>query len=267
MKFSRNGIDISYSYHNAHPKERPTVVFIHGFPLRGEMWKNQADALKDKLNVLTFDLRGLGDTRVSSYSFTQQMLCKDLKSLLDNLSIEKVILCGLSMGGYIAQHFTALYPQYVQGLILCDTRASADSNAAKEARTSDIRLIDEQGVSAFIEAFIPKVLSQETLENSPNIVASVRKMLEMNTPEGLKACLMCLAARPDLTEELNNIKVPTLIIVGEQDKLTPPEDAEKMSEKIQNAQLILIRGAGHFTNLENEPAFNSALLSYIARFN
>jgi 3-oxoadipate enol-lactonase len=181
---------------------------------------------------------------------------------------------GLSMGGYIAFAFWRLYPHRVRALVLADTRAVADTPQGRQNRQESVQRVQAQGTQAIVEGMLPKLLSPNTLQNRPKVVAHVRRMMTHTPATGVVGALQGMAERPDATLTLSTITVPTLIVVGADDAITPPAEAEAMRETILSAQGertagdkvhgVIIPDAGHLTPLENPPAFNQALREFLA---
>lgn len=181
---------------------------------------------------------------------------------LDRAGLKRATLCGLSMGGYVLFEFYRRYPARVASLILCDTRAEADTTEGRQARLDAIALIREGRRQEYLEGFIPKLLGPAALQ-SPSLLDHVRTMAARATDEGLIAALQAMLDRPDSTPTLGAIQVPTLIVVGADDKLTPPVVAQTMHQRIHGSQLTEIPQAGHLTPLEGAAAFNAALQRFL----
>jgi pimeloyl-ACP methyl ester carboxylesterase len=243
---------------------RPTIVLIHGFPLSSEMWGSQVQALKSRYRVIAFDLRGQGRSSAGDGQFTLEFLVDDLVAILDKLRVESAILCGLSMGGYVSLRAIERNTDRVSGLILCDTRSEADTNEGKLTRAATIRAINKDGVNAFARRFLKDAFSPRSLSDT-RLVNTATKIISKNKPLGLRGTLLALAARTDTTSFLPKIKVPTLILVGEADKITPPDFSQRMHSSIQNSELHLVANAGHLSNMENLTDFNAYLLNFLDR--
>jgi 3-oxoadipate enol-lactonase len=247
----------------AGPERGAPIVFLHPFPCNRSLWKTQIQLLEKDFRLYAYDQRGLGESEGGKSPFSFEFFVDDLFAFLDHWKIEKVILCGLSMGGYVALRAIERSPERVQGLVLCDTRSEADSNEAKLKRAAGVRLVMKEGVAGYAETFLKSALTAATLSNESAIVQTVRQMITQNSPEGIAAALVALASRTDTTANLPNIKVPTLIMVGDSDTVTPPAAAESMKTAIPGARLEVIPKAAHLSNLENPSVFNSALLRFL----
>lgn len=246
------------------PRDAETVVLLHAFPVSGAMWAPQVEALRARWRVVVPDIRGLGRSEAGDGQHTLEHLVDDLLALLDALAVERAVLCGLSMGGYIALRTAERAPERVRALVLADTRPEADANPARLARAAALRRLKEEGVAAFAEGFTTSALSPATRATRPATVAQVRAMIEANAPLGIGGALLALVSRTDTAESLGKIGVPALILVGAEDTLTPPALSEAMAARIPNARLAVIPGAGHLSSLENPDAFNTALIAFLS---
>jgi 3-oxoadipate enol-lactonase len=263
LKAGLNGAEIYYL--DDGDRSTPTIVFIHGFPLNSEMWKPQVEAIKNRFRAITYDVRGHGRSELGDGQYTMELFVDDLIALLDHLGLKKVVLCGLSMGGYIALRTIERNPERCRALILCDTTSNADSNEAKLKRANSMKSIKKTGVKPFGEEFLKAVLSPETFQQKTGVVAAVRNMIQSNSPVGMCGALLALVSRTETTSSLPKINVPTLILVGEQDKTTPPELSEKMQQLIPNSELHRISNAAHLSNLENHEEFNNHLFHFLEK--
>lgn len=260
MKVQLNHVEIAYTDQGS----GTPVLFIHGYPLSKAMWEPQVKALSANCRVITVDLRGHGESDAPLWLYTMDFFADDILALLDHLSIDQVVLVGFSMGGYIAFAFYRKYKNRVKALILADTRPQADSPEGKLNRFKSAQTAYKEGAGPIAEAMIPKLLTPQTLQGRTEIVQAVRRMITSTPVPGIVGDLMAMAERPDSVPLLSEIRCPTLIIVGEQDGLTPPADAKLMAEKIKNAKLEVIPGAGHLSNLEQPDSFNKAVQKFLA---
>jgi len=261
---SVNGINLYYS--DIGKVESLSIVFIHGFPFSSEMWKRQTQMLQDKntnLRIITYDLRGHGQSSVGDGQYTIELFVDDLIALLDYLKITRTILCGFSMGGYIALRAIERNPDRFNALVLCDTMSAADSDEAKIRRANSTMLIKKEGIRRFAEGFLKAVFAPQTFETKPCIIDAIRRTILSNSALGICGGLLAMAGRTDTTEALPKISVPTLILVGENDMVTPPSAARIMHDKIPNSKLHLIYNAGHMSNLENPILFNGHLTEFL----
>jgi 3-oxoadipate enol-lactonase len=240
----------------------PPLVLLHAFPLDRGMWEPQWTALGDRYRIIAVDLPGFGESPADP-GFTVESAADRVAQLLDRLKLQQVALGGLSMGGYVALAFARKHPDRLTALILADTRSEADDAAGKEGRSRLIKLTEEFGPSKVYEGMLPKVLGAGTQESQPQVVAFVRGLATRQTAEGVIGGLTALRDRPDATPSLEKIDVPTLILVGSEDGLTPPELSDAMGKQIRGSKVIRIPGAGHLSNVENPTAFNAAVAEFL----
>lgn len=241
------------------------VVFLHGFPFSHEMWSGQVAAIADNYRAVTYDVRGHGQSDVGDGQYTIELHVDDLIALLDHLKIEKAVLVGLSMGGYIALRALERNSERVRAALLCNTRSEADSNETKLKRAAGIANVKRNGTAVFADEFVRGVFAAKTLKTKPEVVDQIRRSIARMSPLAIAGTLLALAARTDTTKSLSRIKVPSMILVGEHDTITPPAAAQAMHEKIPNSELHLIPRAAHMSNLENPEVFNEKLLSFLRR--
>ena len=216
------------------------------------------------LRIITYDLRGHGQSDVSDGQYTIELFVDDLIALLDYLKITKTILCGFSMGGYVALRAIERNPDRFNALVLCDTMSAADSNEAKTRRANSIKLVKNEGVAQFAEGFLKAVLAPQTFGSNPDIVNEIRRTVLSNPQLGICGALLAMAGRTDTTDSLSKINIPTLIFVGEHDAVTPPNEARNMDERIPNSKLHVLANAAHMSTLENPTAFNEHLVEFLA---
>lgn len=262
IKIKVNNINVSYN--DEGPEESPIIIFIHGFPLNKSMWDNQAKALKDNYRVIAYDIRGHGNSDVGTSDFSIDLFVNDLLSFMDALNIEKTIICGLSMGGYIALNAIENHPERFNALILSDTNCTADTPEAKEKRMNAIENILENGVDKFANELILNLFSNESFKRNLKEIPVVREMIVNTSTLSLHNSLHALAERKETCEKLSEIKVPVLIIVGKEDKITPPDAARFMQSKIKGSLLRIIEHGGHLSNLENPYEFNYQINKFIS---
>jgi len=239
------------------------VVLLHAFPLNRSMWDDQVAFLSQGFRVIAIDLRGHGDSKLFSTPYTLDDLATDIKELLDSLDIQQAVFAGLSMGGYILFAFYRLFPTRVKGLILADTRAQADAADERAGRLQMIRTAETQGPQAIADIMLPRLLSAGTIAVRSDLVSKVRAMIVNNSPETIVADLYAMIDRANSIPSLSQIACPTLIIVGELDRGTPPSDAQLMAKHITDARLAVLAEAAHLSNLENPEAFNTAMHAFL----
>jgi len=256
-----NNLTVSYSDHG--PDDAPVIIFIHGFPLNKSMWNIQVEALKENYRVIAYDIRGHGNSDPGIDEFSIELFVIDLLRLMEKLKIEKSILCGLSLGGYIALNAVLKHPDRFDGLILNDTQCIADTPEIKENRCNAIISIKEKGVEQYADEIIKKLFAQETFTKNKNVVDAVKEMIISTQKQSLCNTLHALAERKETCDQLPEINIPVLIMVGEEDKITPIAAAQQMHEKILNSKLEIIQQAGHLSNLENPTAFYTHLVNFL----
>ena len=256
-----NNLTVSYSDHG--PDDAPVIIFIHGFPLNKSMWNIQVEALKENYRVIAYDIRGHGNSDPGIDEFFIELFVIDLLRLMEKLKIEKSILCGLSLGGYIALNAVLKHPDRFDGLILNDTQCIADTPEIKENRCQAIIRIMKNGVEQYADEIIKKLFAQETFTKNKNVIDAVREMIISTPKQSLCNTLHALAERKETCDQLSEINIPVLIMVGQEDKITPIAAAQQMHEKILNSKLEIIQQAGHLSNLEDLTAFNTHLVNFL----
>jgi 3-oxoadipate enol-lactonase len=240
------------------------LVLVHGFPLSHAMWNAQIPVFAAEHRVIVPDLRGFGDSVDTDGTVSMEDFADDLAAILDFLKVqEPIVLCGLSMGGYIALQFVRKYRQRLRGLVFCDTRASADSPEVVENRLKIAKLVIANGTQPVCEAMLPKALGPKTFADRPEVVEAVRSMIVASDPTGVAAASRGMAVRPDMTALLPTIDLPTLVVVGADDALTPADEMRRMADAIPQARFKIVPEAGHLTPLENPLVFNAALASFL----
>lgn len=258
MKVQVNGVTLAYG-------DRGTglpLVFLHAFPLNRSMWTAQEQALSSQFRVVTVDLRGHGESDAPLWRYTIDQAADDVRALLDHLSIQQAVFVGLSMGGYILFAFYRSYADRVKGLVLADTKAQADTAEGREGRFQMAQTAYKNGPSAIADIMLPKLLSPASINTNPDLVRTVRAMIEGNQISGIAGDLMAMAERSDSIPLLKQIACPTQIIVGELDQATPPPDATLMADQIPGARLAVIPGAAHLANLEQPDRFTQIVRSF-----
>jgi 3-oxoadipate enol-lactonase len=264
MRATVRGIEIGYDVYGPEESEQ-TLVLLHAFPLARQQWQAQATVLaRDlRLRVVTPDLRGMGGSGVPSGPATVEDMAEDVRTLLDTLGVGSFVLGGLSMGGYVAFAAWRLYPERIRALILADTRSAGDNPEGRAGREATARLAEEQGVVAVFARDAPKLLSQLTINTRPDIVDFARALAASNSAAGVASVARGLALRPDVTEFLPSITCPTLVLVGEEDAITPVAEARALFARIPDAKLEVIPDAGHLSNLEQPDRFTEAVASFL----
>jgi 3-oxoadipate enol-lactonase len=260
MKAAIAGTDIHYEVQGA----GPAVLFLHAFPLNLRMWDAAARALEGTHQAVRFDARGFGGTPPGDGLLTMEKIADDAVALLDHLGLSRVVVCGLSMGGYAAFALMRRHPERVRALVLADTRTAPDSAEAKKSRSVQADTVRSEGPAGIADGFLQKAVGDTTRKERPEVVARVREMILTASSRGIVDALAGLAARADSGPTLREIKVPTLVVCGTEDALTPVADSEAIHHGIPGSRLDLIPRAGHLPALENPPAFNAALAGFLA---
>ena len=260
MKIQINGYEMNY---RASGQGWP-VLLIHGYPLNSRLWQPQLDGLAGAARLIAPDLRGHGDSQTVPGPYSMDLLADDCAALLDALHIhEPVVVDGLSMGGYIAMAFARRHPERLAGLVLTATRAGADSEAGKAGRDQAAAQARQQGVGAIVEAMLPKLLAPDNFQNRPDLVAEARAIMSNTSLEGVLGDLAGMKARPDSTESLKQVRVPTRIILGAEDQIIPQAEGRAMLSALPDAGMDVVPGAGHLVNLEQPEAYNELLRDFV----
>jgi pimeloyl-ACP methyl ester carboxylesterase len=240
-----------------------SVAFIHGFPHNRTLWAPQVSALVDRARCIALDLRGFGESSRNG-PFTIDQFADDVAMLLRMLGIERTVVAGLSMGGYIALAFWRRHRAMVRALVLADTRAGADSEGSRAKRLSLIDLARARGSEAVADDQITGMIGKSTRSKRPALIDDVHRMLASAPVDGICGALEAMIGRIDSTPTLATIDVPTLVVVGAEDVLTPVSEAEILHDAIRGSRLEVIEQAGHVSNLERPAAFNHVLSEFLA---
>ena len=253
-----NGITLAYEDRG----QGMPIVLLHGYPLDSRMWANETHSLNARWRVIAPDLRGFGKSP-SIVPFTIEQLADDVHALLAKLRALPCVLVGFSMGGYVALAFAKKYPTDLRALILVDTRAEADTTEGKAARDKAIELARQGGAKAIADQMLPKLLVPDDQRRGPKVTEMVRGMIESQPPLTIEHALRAMRDREDYTSMLPSIAVPTLILVGANDPLTPPPMSRAMHERIPRSQLVEIPDAAHLAPLENPDAVGRAVQDFL----
>jgi 3-oxoadipate enol-lactonase len=239
------------------------LVMIHAFPLDRRMWKPQIGGLVPQCRCISPDLRGFGESSVVP-PFTMDRHAEDVIRLLDHLQVERAVFAGLSMGGYVSFAIWRRHRDRVRALVLADTRAGADDEAGRERRKEMIELAREQGAGAVAGKQIGSMVGKSSREKLPDVYDSIYSMMCEAPVAGIMGALEGMMQRPDSTSLLRTIDVPTLVIVGDEDAITPPREARAMHEQIPGSRLEVLAGAGHMSNMERPAAFTHVVSEFVA---
>ena len=258
-----NGLRLAYGDRGR--EHETALLLVHGFPLDRRLWAAQVDPFANMTRVISPDLRGHGRSQVVPGPFTMEQHADDLAALLDHLKVRQTVVAGLSMGGYVAFAFWRRYPKRVRGLILADTRAEPDGAAAQAGRDAAMVTVQQTGAAAYADEMLPRLLAPAS-QADVKIVGAARKMMAEQPVEGIVGALGGLRDRADSRPTLPTIAVPTLVIAGEADAITPPADAQAMAAAIPGARFVVIPKAGHLSPLEKPRAFNAAVRAFLRGF-
>lgn len=253
-----HGIELAFDDRGA----GPAILFLHGYPFDRTLWRHQLGAFEG-WRALAPDLRGLGRSDAPDLGYSMATYTEDLIALLDAVGVDDVVLCGLSMGGYVAFEFLRQHRPRVRGLVLVDTRAGADSAEGRKGRETAMADLRDGGPPLIAEQMLPRLLGSKA---SDSLREDVRAMMASAPAAGVHGALAAMRDRADSTDLLSTLAgLPTLVIVGAEDRLTPPRDAEAMAKAIPGGRLALIPDAGHLAPLEQPAVFNGHLRSFLER--
>lgn len=240
------------------------VLLIHAFPVNAEMWRPQLERVPEGWRYIAPDVRGFGPDAAPSGSFSLDDAAEDVGAFLDHLKIDRAVIGGLSMGGYITMALLRRSPERFDGIILADTRAEADTADGLAGRRQMIDLVRAKGPGAVADQMLPKLLSASARAHQPDVVASVRDMIESTSADTIAAALEAMMGRPDSTSDLARVNCPTLILVGADDEVTPEASARAMETHIERSRVVVLPGAGHLSNLESPDPFSRAVSDFLA---
>ena len=242
-----------------------SIIFVHGFPLDHKMWKYQINNLVENYNCISYDIRGLGESSARDGQFTLEDLVDDLFNVVSETCTDKPVICGLSMGGYICLRAFEREENKFSGLILCDTKSEADSNQVKLGRAVSIRQINNEGVSVFAGEFVPGCFTPSSFKTIEEDYLEILERSKLSDSKGVKGCLLAMAGRTDTTGYLDKIKIPVLVLCGEDDSKTPPAVMKAMAKKIYNKEFHIIKDAGHLSPVENPGEVNKYIEGFLKK--
>jgi pimeloyl-ACP methyl ester carboxylesterase len=241
------------------------VLLVHGFPLDHSMWVGQIQPLSKSFRVIAPDLRGFGKSSRAGDVATMSQFADDLAAVLDKLSVsEPVVVCGLSMGGYVAMQFWKRHRERLSGLVLCDTRAAADSPDAVANRHALAESVLKEGSQVAANAMLPKLFPSEVIQAEPPYFQSTRQVILTTSPQTIAAALRGMAERPDMRAELPHMATPTLVVCGEADAISPVDEMRSIAAAIPGSTFEVIEGAGHMAPLQAPERFNRILQQWLA---
>ena len=256
--------NIKVSFYDLGAKDAPAIIFIHGFPFNKSMWVRQMEAFKDNYRVIAYDIRGYGHSDDKSQDSSIELFERDLICLMDAIRLDKAILCGLSMGGYIALRAISSHPDRFEALVLCDTSCMADTPETKAKRMLTIASIKKNGTVEYAEEVINNLFAPEAFSTIGAEIAVMKEEIANLSRQTLCKTLLALASRKETCSRLSGIKVPVLVMVGSEDKITPPAAAKFMHDKVKGSELVVLEHAGHISNMENHTEFNNQLLKFLS---
>jgi 3-oxoadipate enol-lactonase len=242
------------------------LLLIHGYPLNRSMWQPQLEGLSSLTRIIAPDLRGFGDSNPMEGIYTMDLLARDCASLLDHLEItQPVVVCGLSMGGYVAMAFARLYPNRMAGLVLTSTRAGADTPETQANRLASAEQVLKEGIKPVVDAMLPKLLAPDTYTKETQLVYRVKSILERTSVAGARGALLGMKERPDSHQSLKHLDLPALVIHGEDDQIIPTSEAQQMHADLKDSWLVILPSSGHLPNLEQPALFNQALQDFLEK--
>ena len=242
--------------------EGPPLLFVHGFPLDHTMWRHQLAAL-DGWRRIAPDLRGAGASEVPYGDYAMEQYAEDLHAVCDALDVPDAVCCGFSMGGYVLCGFLRRYSSRVRALVLCSTRADADTVEGKRVRDENAALVVREGVGALADRVVPKLFGATTRAGRPELVQQAHDVALRQPAAGVIGALRAMRDRPDSTALLSGITVPTLVMHGAEDEVVPPGVARTMAARIPGARYIEVEGAGHLVPLEQPERVTRALRDFL----
>lgn len=238
------------------------VLFLHGFPLNRTMWEPQIGALVSEARCIPIDFRGFGDSAARP-PYSMDRYADDVAAVMDALQIERAVVVGLSMGGYVAFALWRRHRDRIRGLVLADTRATADTAQGIEGRRELIRVAETQGATGVANMQIAGLVGRTTRDRRPDIYDALHRMIAQANPDAIVGAARAMMHRPDSTPTLATIDVPALIVVGEEDAITPRKDAEVLHAGIAGSRLEVLHQAGHLSNVERPAAFNTVVGEFL----
>jgi pimeloyl-ACP methyl ester carboxylesterase len=238
------------------------ILFVHGFPLDQSMWIHQLAGFSGWRRIAP-DLRGAGASEAPAGEYSMARYADDLVMVLDAVGAERAVCCGLSMGGYVLFELLRRHPERVRALVLCDTKAEADTLQGKQGRDDLAALAEREGMASVAERLLPKLLGLTTRSRDLGLVETVRTMVRRSPVTGVAGALRAMRDRPDSTALLGEIRVPTLVVGGAEDELTPPAVMQSMARRIREGRYVEVPSAGHLCPLERPDAVNEVLRDFL----
>lgn len=258
MKINVNGLSV---YLNGDKKNTP-IVFVHAFPHDRRMWMNQIDFLSKDFFVISYDVRGFGESETGCGQFTMEKYADDLLEIIKSACMQKPVVVGLSMGGYIMLRALEKQQEAFAGAVLMDTRSEADDNAGKLKRANAIKDIETNGLVPFAENFVKNCVWEKSIETENEGYLKALEIAKSQNPTGVIGALLAMVSRTDTSGFLSQINIPVSVVCGRYDALTPVESMKKMSEQIPDSEFHIVENAGHLSNLENPAEVNKIIFEF-----
>ncbi len=259
MKFQINNLSVITDG----DKQSKPIIFIHGFPYDHTMWKKQINSFSDSYYCISYDIRGFGESSQFDGQHTMEMFVDDLEVIIEEMKLDKPVICGLSMGGYISLRALERFQNKFSAAILCDTRSQSDDNQGKLKRAAAIKRINSEGHKDFVKEFISNCFGDHFKQNFSEELKTIIEYSQSFSPTAIKGALLAMMGRTDTTAFLEKIEIPVLLICGQNDNLTPPSVMKEMYHKIKNAEFAEIENAGHLSPIENPEMVNSAISKFL----
>ncbi len=259
MESRINGLSV-YTSGNSNNQ---AIIFVHGFPYNHTMWDKQVEYFSEKYFCITYDVRGLGTSLVGDGQYTMEKYVDDLFIIISELKLNMPILCGLSMGGYISYRAVERKQSIFKSVILCDTKAEADTDEIKLVRANKIQQINEEGLDVFVDEFVPVCFSEKYKIDFLEDYNKVKLLSKTNDSIGVKGALIAMISRGNSIPYLSQISIPTLHLCGELDTMTPPNKMKEDANKIANSVFKVVPSSGHMSPIENPDFVNNAIKNFI----
>lgn len=257
------------AYYDSAPRDpsAKTLVLVHAFPLAGSMWEPQFKAIPAGWRFITPDLRGFGGSTIDDEPESPSMdeYAGDVIDLLKELGIASAVVGGCSMGGYVTFAIARKAPQIIRGLVLADTRANADTLEGRANRKSLLAVLEREGASGVARDMMPKLLGKTSIEERPEIESNIRRLIKQQSVQAIRGAALRMMDRPNSFPTLETLRVPALVIVGEEDTLTPVDDSRKMQAAAAGSELVVMPETGHLANLERPELFNEIVRGFLER--
>ncbi len=246
---------------NDYGGDKEPIIFLHSFPLNSLMWAKQVEYLKDKFRVITYDIRGLGLSKVNDYVYSMEKLVNDFFHIINKLKILKVNACGLSMGGYILLRAMLKDESRFKSVILVNTKAEKDTDEELLNRSNAIIKIKSGGRKEFLAKFKTKMVFSRKYDNE------IFSIINNNSDEGICAALLAISTRINMLDNLEKINTPVLLISSDKDRITDYNESFKLHAKLKNSYIEVIKNAGHLCNIEKKEIFNKLIESFLKQNN